>query len=156
MALNGAKIGVCVYACTQKIITKGEYMNLLGNDPSLFVMKEATVVEILIIPSFHRKWSWSSALWLKHSLDNYLSNYLLYPVPFYFRLMEFNKKHSRKSFKKYGQQLEGKQDFPNIVTKLEYLNARLEDINFSQNKALILHWKNIILMRYCFLPICSL
>ena len=43
---------------------------------------------------------------------------------------------------KYGQtKLERRKDFPNTLRNPEYLNARLEDIYFLKNKALILHWK---------------
>ena len=134
----------------------GEYDEILFKETIQVLRNEgATVVENIDIPSFHREWSWGVPLYeLKHSLDNYLSKLpSTIPVHSISELMEFNKNIAERALK-YGQtKLEGRKDFPNTLRNPEYLNARLEDIYFLKNKALILHWKNIILMRYCFLPI---
>ena len=153
--LNGAKIGV-FNAAPKDYYENGEYDEILFKETIQVLRNEgATVVENIDIPSFHRKWSWGVPLYeLKHSLDNYLSKLpSTIPVHSISELMEFNKNIAERALK-YGQtKLEGRKDFPNTLRNPEYLNARLEDIYFLKNKALILHWKNIILMRYCFLPI---
>ena len=153
--LNGAKIGVFNDA-PKDYYENGEYDEILFKETIQVLRNEgATVVENIDIPSFHREWSWGVPLYeLKHSLDNYLSKLpSTIPVHSISELMEFNKNIAERALK-YGQtKLEGRKDFPNTLRNPEYLNARLEDIYFLKNKALILHWKNIILMRYCFLPI---
>ena len=50
---------------------------------------------------------------------------------------------------KYGQtKLERRKDFPNTLRNPEYLNARLEDIYFSQEQGIDFALENIILMRF--------
>ena len=50
--------------------------------------------------------------------------------------MEFNKNIAERALK-YGQtKLEGRKDFPNTLRNPEYLNARLEDIYFSQEQGI--------------------
>ena len=100
--------------------------------------KGATVVEDIHIPSFHREWSWGVSLYeLKHSLDNYLSKLpSTIPVHSISELMEFNENIAERALK-YGQtKLERRKDFPNTLRNPEYLNARLEDIYFSQEQGI--------------------
>ncbi|MCW4578537.1 hypothetical protein OMW63_21835 [Bacillus pacificus] len=90
------------------------------------------------IPSFHREWSWGVSLYeLKHSLDNYLSKLpSTIPVHSISELMEFNENIAERALK-YGQtKLERRKDFPNTLRNPEYLNARLEDIYFSQEQGI--------------------
>ncbi len=58
MVLNGAKIGV--YSNAPKIIMNLVSMmrNCLRKQLKYYVVKGATVVEDINIPSFHREWSW--------------------------------------------------------------------------------------------------
>ncbi|ADY21395.1 amidase [Bacillus thuringiensis serovar finitimus YBT-020] len=50
--------------------------------------------------------------------------------------MEFNENIAERALK-YGQtKLERRKDFPNTLRNLEYLNARLEDIYFSQEQGI--------------------
>lgn len=153
--LNGTKIGVYNNA-PKDYYKSGEYdENLFKETIEVLRSKGATVVEDINIPSFHREWSWGVSLYeLKHSLDNYLSKLpSTIPVHSISELMEFNENIAERALR-YGQtKLERRKDFPNTLRNPQYLNARLEDIYFHKNKALILHWKNIILMRFCFLLI---
>ena len=155
--LNGTKIGVYNNA-PKDYYKSGEYdENLFKETIEVLRSKGATVVEDINIPSFHREWSWGVSLYeLKHSLDNYLSKLpSTIPVHSISELMEFNENIAERALR-YGQtKLERRKDFPNTLRNPQYLNARLEDIYFHKNKALILHWKNIILMRFYSLRIGS-
>ena len=139
--LNGTKIGVYNNAPKEYYET-GEYDEKLFKETiEVLHSKGATVVEDIHIPSFHREWSWGVSLYeLKHSLDNYLSKLpSTIPVHSISELMEFNENIAERALK-YGQtKLERRKDFPNTLRNPEYLNARLEDIYFLKNKALILH-----------------
>lgn len=136
--LNGAKIGVFNDA-PKDYYENGEYDEILFKETIQVLRNEgATVVENIDIPSFHREWSWGVPLYeLKHSLDNYLSKLpSTIPVHSISELMEFNKNIAERALK-YGQtKLEGRKDFPNTLRNPEYLNARLEDIYFSQEQGI--------------------
>ena len=141
--LNGTKIGVYNNA-PKDYYKSGEYdENLFKETIEVLRSKGATVVEDINIPSFHREWSWGVSLYeLKHSLDNYLSKLpSTIPVHSISELMEFNENIAERALR-YGQtKLERKKIFSNTLRNPQYLNARLEDIFFHKNKALILHWK---------------
>lgn len=134
--LKGAKIGVYSNA-PKDYYENGEYDEKLFEETIQVLRSEgATVVEDIDIPSFHREWSWGVPLYeLKHSLDNYLSKLpSTIPVHSISELMEFNKNIAERALK-YGQtKLERRKDFPNTLRNPEYLNARLEDIYFSNAK----------------------
>ncbi|HDR7435934.1 MULTISPECIES: amidase family protein [unclassified Bacillus (in: firmicutes)] len=136
--LNGAKIGVYSNA-PKDYYESGEYDEKLFKETiEVLRSKGATVVEDIDIPSFHREWSWGVSLYeLKHSLDNYLSKLpSTIPVHSISELMEFNKNIAERALK-YGQtKLEIRKDFPNTLRNSEYLNARLEDIYFSQEQGI--------------------
>ncbi|MEK4578139.1 MULTISPECIES: amidase family protein [Bacillus] len=136
--LKGAKIGVYSNA-PKDYYENGEYDEKLFEETIQVLRSEgATVVEDIDIPSFHREWSWGVPLYeLKHSLDNYLSKLpSTIPVHSISELMEFNKNIAERALK-YGQtKLERRKDFPNTLRNPEYLNARLEDIYFSQKQGI--------------------
>ncbi|MGE6348462.1 amidase family protein [Bacillus mycoides] len=136
--LKGAKIGVFNNA-PEDYYENGEYDEKLFEETIQVLRSEgATVVEDIDIPSFHREWSWGVPLYeLKHSLDNYLSKLpSTIPVHSISELMEFNKNIAERALK-YGQtKLERGKDFPNTLRNPEYLNARLEDIYFSQKQGI--------------------
>ncbi|MFX3674828.1 MAG: amidase family protein [Paenisporosarcina sp.] len=98
----------------------------------------AVVIEGIEIPSFHRDWSWGVPIYeLKHSLDNYLSKLPSYlPVHSISELIQFNKNIPEKSLK-YGQdKLEFRENLPNTLRNSEYINAKLEDVYFSQEQGI--------------------
>ncbi|HDX9653071.1 amidase [Bacillus wiedmannii] len=136
--LHGAKIGVFSNAPKDYYET-GEYDEKLFKETIEVLRSEgATVVENIDIPSFHREWSWGVPLYeLKHSLDNYLSKLpSTMPVHSISELMAFNENIAERALK-YGQtKLERRKDFPNTLRNPEYLNARLEDIYFSQEQGI--------------------
>ncbi|KFN03757.1 amidase family protein [Bacillus clarus] len=136
--LNGAKIGVFNKA-PEDYYECGEYDEELFKETIQVLRNEgATVIEDIDIPSFHREWSWGVPLYeLKHSLDNYLSKLPPnIPVHSISELIEFNKGIEERALK-YGQKkLEIRKEFPNTLRNPEYLNARLEDIYFSQEQGL--------------------
>lgn len=136
--LNGAKIGVYSNA-PKEYYESGEYDEKLFKKTIEVLRSEgATVVEDIDIPSFHREWSWGVSLYeLKHSLDNYLSKLpSTIPVHSISELMEFNENIAERALK-YGQtKLERRKDVPNTLRNPEYINARLEDIYFSQEQGI--------------------
>ena len=136
--LNGTKIGVYNNA-PKDYYKSGEYdENLFKETIEVLRSKGATVVEDINIPSFHREWSWGVSLYeLKHSLDNYLSKLpSTIPVHSISELMEFNENIAERALR-YGQtKLERRKDFPNTLRNPQYLNARLEDIYFSQEQGI--------------------
>ncbi|EJR04418.1 amidase family protein [Bacillus cereus] len=136
--LKGAKIGVFNNA-PEDYYENGEYDEKLF-EKSIQVLRNegATVIEDIDIPSFHREWSWGVPLYeLKHSLDNYLSKLPSnIPVHSISELLDFNSQIEERALK-YGQnKLEIRKDFPNTLRNPEYLNARLEDIYFSQEQGI--------------------
>ncbi|PFD35885.1 amidase [Bacillus cereus] len=136
--LHGAKIGVFDKA-PEDYYESGEYDEQLFKETIQVLRSEgATVIEDIDIPSFHREWSWGVPLYeLKHSLDNYLSKLPSnIPVHSISELIDFNN-HIEERALKYGQnKLEIRKDFPNTLRNPEYLNARLEDIYFSQEQGI--------------------
>ncbi|MED0986955.1 amidase family protein [Bacillus paramycoides] len=136
--LHGAKIGVFDKA-PEDYYESGEYDEQLFKETIQVLRSEgATVIEGIDIPSFHREWSWGVPLYeLKHSLDNYLSKLPSnIPVHSISELIDFNN-HIEERALKYGQnKLEIRKDFPNTLRNPEYLNARLEDIYFSQEQGI--------------------
>ncbi|WP_144466224.1 amidase family protein [Bacillus nitratireducens] len=136
--LKGAKIGVFSNA-PKDYYESGEYDEKLFKETiQVLRSKGATIVEDIDIPSFHREWSWGVPLYeLKHSLDNYLSKLpSTTPVHSMLELIEFNENIAGRALK-YGQtKLERRKDFPNTLRNQEYLNARLEDIYFSQEQGI--------------------
>ncbi|PEB50265.1 amidase [Bacillus pseudomycoides] len=141
--LRGAKIGVFNKAPVD-YYESGEYDEELFQNVIQTLQDEgAAVIEDIDIPSFHREWSWGVVLYeLKHSLDNYLSKLPpSIPVHSISELIEFNKSIEEKALK-YGQnKLELRKDFPNTLRNHEYLNARLEDLYFSQEQGIDLSLK---------------
>lgn len=101
-----------------------------------YVMNEGTeVVDTIEIPSFNRDWSWGVPIYeMKHSLGNYLSRLPSHlPIHSDTELIQFNKQHEQKALK-YGQNmLEYRENLPNTLRNPEYLNAKLEDLYFSQD-----------------------
>ncbi|OQR56281.1 amidase family protein [Bacillus sp. CDB3] len=136
--LKGAKIGVFSNA-PKDYYESGEYDEKLFKETiQVLRSKGAIIVEDIDIPSFHREWSWGVPLYeLKHSLDNYLSKLpSTTPVHSMLELIEFNENIAERALK-YGQtKLERRIDFPNTLRNPEYLNARLEDIYFSQGQGI--------------------
>lgn len=136
--LHGDKIGVFDKA-PEDYYESGEYDEQLFKETIQVLRNEgATVIEDIDIPSFHREWSWGVPLYeLKHSLDNYLSKLPSnIPVHSISELIDFNN-HIEERALKYGQnKLEIRKDFPNTLRNPEYLNARLEDIYFSQEQGI--------------------
>lgn len=133
--LKGARIGVFNNA-SDDYLQSGEY------DKTLFINvlqtlrgEGADVIEDIEIPSYHREWSWEVSIYeLKHSLGNYLSQLPSYvPVHSFTELIQFNKQHEQRALK-YGQgKLEYRETLPNTLRNPEYLNAKLEDLYFSQD-----------------------
>ncbi|WP_243521785.1 amidase family protein [Bacillus pseudomycoides] len=136
--LKGAKIGVFNKA-SEDYYESGEYDEELFQNVIQTLQNEgATVLGDIQIPSFHREWSWRvSSYELKHSLDNYLSKLPpTIPVHSISELIAFNKNIEEKALK-YGQnRLEFGKDFPNTLRNPEYLNAKLEDLYFSQEQGI--------------------
>ncbi|MBT2700264.1 amidase [Bacillus sp. ISL-40] len=145
--LRGAKIGV--FNKASKDGNNSEDPSLTGPnsdyDGELFENaiqtlrnEGAEVIENINIPSFHREWSWGVPLYeFKHSLDNYLSKLPPHlPVHSITELIKFNKSIEERALK-YGQnKLELSEGFPNTLRNPEYLNAKLEDLYFSQEQGI--------------------
>ncbi|MBK5501731.1 MULTISPECIES: amidase family protein [unclassified Peribacillus] len=138
MGLKDAKIGVFNKASNDYYDSE-EYDEALFNNVIQTLRNEgAQVFENIEIPSFHREWSWGVSLYeLKHSLDNYLSKLPSNtPVHSIAELIQFNKNIEEKALK-YGQnKLELRESFPNTLRNPEYLNAKLEDLYFSQEQGI--------------------
>ncbi|SDY75783.1 amidase family protein [Bacillus sp. 166amftsu] len=136
--LRSAKIGVFNKA-SEGYYESGEYdEELFQNAVQVLRNEGATVLEDIEIPSFHREWSWGvSSYELKHSLDNYLSKLPSnIPVHSISELIAFNKGIEEKALK-YGQKrLKMGKDFPNTLRNPQYLNAKLEDLYFSQEQGI--------------------
>ncbi|WP_421385458.1 amidase family protein [Bacillus salacetis] len=134
--LKDAKIGVYNKGPESYYEESGEYDEKLFNDV-LQTLKDqgAEVFENIEIPSFHREWSWGVPIYeMKKSLGNFLQKLPPnIPVHSDTELIEFNKQHKEKALK-YGQNmLEYRADLPNTLSNTEYLNAKLEDLYFSQD-----------------------
>ncbi|MET3695800.1 amidase [Bacillus oleivorans] len=136
--LRGARIGIFSDA-SEEFLQSEEYDESLYKNVIQTIIKEgAETVEDIEIPSFHREWKWGVSLYeLKHSLDNYLSQLPpQIPVHSIKELVQFNKENGERALK-YGQdKLEKRAGLPNTLTDPEYLNARLEDLYFSQEQGI--------------------
>ncbi|MED4018784.1 amidase family protein [Sutcliffiella cohnii] len=132
--LDGAKVGIFNNA-PKEYYESGEYDEHLFKK-AIHVLKEqgATIIENIEIPSFHREWKWGVSLYeLRHSLDNYLAKLPSHmPVHSISELIQFNNNIKEKALK-YGQdKLEHREKFPNTLRNPEYIQAKLEDLYFSQ------------------------
>ena len=132
--LKGARIGVFKGA-SKAFYESEEYDAELFKDAIQTLNEEgALVIEDIEIPSFHREWNRGVLLSeLKHSLENYLSKLpSQLPVHSITDLIQFNKSNADRALK-YGQnKLEEIVGFPNTLRNPEYLNAKLDDLYFSQ------------------------
>lgn len=133
--LSGARIGVFNLESNQSEEYDEElFMNVVRDLKN----EGAVIIEDIEIPSFHRDWSWGVPIYeLKHSLDNYLSKLPSHmPVHSISELIEFNKVIPDKALK-YGQdKLEFREKLPNTLRNPEYLNAKLDDVYYSQVQGL--------------------
>ncbi len=133
--LRGAKIGVFKGA-SKAFYGSEEYDAGLFEDAIQTLNQEgAMVTEDIEIPSFHREWKRVVLVSeLKHSLENYLSKLPSYlPVHSITDLIQFNKSNADRALK-YGQnKLEEIVGLPNTLRNPEYLNAKLDDLYFSQS-----------------------
>ncbi|MEK4425262.1 amidase family protein [Solibacillus sp. FSL K6-1523] len=136
--LNNARIGIFNDA-PKGYYDSGEYdVQLFQNAIQVLTEQGATIIENINIPSFHRDWKWDVPLYeLKHSLDNYLSKLPSHmPVHSISELIQFNRKIGEKALK-YGQdKLERRESYSNTLRDSEYLNAKLEDLYFSQEQGI--------------------
>jgi len=135
MGLRGAKIGVFKGA-SKAFYGSEEYDAGLFEDAIQTLNQEgALVTEDIEIPSFHREWKRVVLVSeLKHSLENYLSKLPSHlPVHSITDLIQFNKSNADRALK-YGQnKLEEIVGLPNTLRNPEYLNAKLDDLYFSQS-----------------------
>jgi len=134
MGLKGVKIGV--FKGASKVFYESEEYDVgLFEDVIQTLNEEGALVnEDIEIPSFHREWKRVVLLSeLKHSLENYLSKLPSHlPVHSITDLIQFNKSNAEKALK-YGQnKLEEIVVLPNTLRNPEYLNAKLDDLYFSQ------------------------
>lgn len=141
--LSGAKIGVFRRG-TAEFYESPEYDDqLFENVIHILKGEGATVNEEIDIPSFHREWSWDVSMYeLKHSLENYLAELPpQMPVHSIKELIQFNKNRGGEALK-YGQdKLERRENFPNTLRNPEYIQARIEDLYFSQEHGIDLALK---------------
>ncbi|QED48923.1 amidase family protein [Cytobacillus dafuensis] len=142
--LRGARIGIFnpvskeYYHLNEHYTSEDNNEDLFKNVIQTLMDEGAKVICDIEIPSFHREWSWGVSLYeLKHSLDNYLSKLPSHmPVHSITELIEFNKKLEERALK-YGQnKLEMREAFSNTLRNPEYLNAKLEDLYFSQEQGI--------------------
>ena len=133
--LRGAKIGLFKGA-SKAFYGSEEYDAGLFEDAIQTLNQEgALVTEDIEIPSFHREWKRVVLVSeLKHSLENYLSKLPSHlPVHSITDLIQFNKSNADRALK-YGQnKLEEIVGLPNTLRNPEYLNAKLDDLYFSQS-----------------------
>lgn len=142
--LKGVRIGIYQNA-QEEFLESDEYDEHLYRN-AIQIMKDqgAIVIEDIEIPSFHRDWQWGVSLFeLKHSLDNYLSKLPAnLPVHSIAELVEFNRARGEEALK-YGQdKLEMRMYFPNTLRNPDYLQAKLEDLYFSQVEGIDFALKN--------------
>lgn len=134
MGLKGAKIGIFQNA-SKEFYESEEYDEKLFKNAIQTLSEEgALVIEDIEIPSFHRDWKRVVLMSeLKHSLENYLSKLPSHlPVHSITELIQFNKSTADRALK-YGQnKLEEMVGLPNTLRNPEYLNAKLDDLYFSQ------------------------
>ncbi|MCM3757655.1 amidase family protein [Sporosarcina aquimarina] len=132
--LNGAKIGV--FKGGSKTFYESEEYDAELFEHAIQTLNEegALVIEDIEIPSYHREWKREVLLSeLKHSLENYLSKLPSHlPIHSISELIQFNKRIADRALK-YGQnKLEEIVVLPNTLSNPDYLNAKLEDLYFSQ------------------------
>ncbi|MFJ7755388.1 amidase family protein [Peribacillus muralis] len=136
--LRNAKIGVCNRA-HDEFHASAEYDETLFYDVVRTLKDEgAIVIDDIDIPSFNREWSWAVSLYeLKASLDHFLSKLPPHiPVHSITELIAFNKSMGGRALK-YGQnKLENRESLTDTLRNPEYLNAKLEDIYFSQDQGI--------------------
>ncbi|MCK1994801.1 amidase [Peribacillus muralis] len=136
--LRDAKIGVYNQA-PDEFYASAEYDESLFKEVVRTLKAEgAIVIEDIDIPSFKRKWSWGVSLYeLKASLDHFLSKLPPHmPVHSISELIAFNKSIGDPALK-YGQnKLENRESLSNTLRDPDYLNAKLEDIYFSQEQGI--------------------
>ncbi|GGP10945.1 amidase family protein [Oceanobacillus neutriphilus] len=136
--LIGAKIGI-FHNFSNEYSDSGEYdEQLFKKSIQILIEQRATVIEDIEIPSFHRDWKWGVSLYeLRHSLDNYLTKLPSHmPVHSITELIQFNEGIGKRALK-YGQdKLERRENFPNTLRNPEYLNAKVEDLYFSQEQGI--------------------
>lgn len=132
--LEGAKIGVFNNA-RKEYYKSDEYdEHLFNHSIQILIEQDATVIENIEMPSFHRDWKRGVTLCeLKHSLNNYLTKLPSHmPVHSISELIDFNRSIEDAALK-YGQgTLERLEQLPNTLRNPEYLNAKIEDLYFSQ------------------------
>lgn len=142
--LRGARIGIFndvskeYYHSNEHYSSKENNEDLFKNVIHTLMDEGAEVINEIEIPSFHREWSWGVSLYeLKHSLDNYLSKLPSHmPVHSITELIQFNRRMGERALK-YGQnKLEMREAFPNTLRNPEYLNAKLEDLYYSQDQGI--------------------
>ncbi|MDE5415118.1 amidase family protein [Alkalihalobacterium chitinilyticum] len=137
--LKGARIGIFTDA-SKEFYKSDEYDDHLFQQVIRTLKGEgATIVGDVDIPSFHREWSWEVTLYeLKHSLDNYLSKLSpQLPVHSVSELIEYNKSNAEEGTLKYGQdKLEQRAKISDTLRNPNYINARLEDLYFSQEQGI--------------------
>lgn len=136
--LKGARIGV--YTNASKTFYESEEYDETLFKKAIQALKEqgAVIIEDIDIPSFHRDWKWGVPQYeFKHSLNNFLINLPSHmPVHSISELIQFNKFSEEKSLK-YGQdKLESKEILANTLRDPDYLNAKLEDLYFSQEQGI--------------------
>ncbi|MBK3496412.1 amidase [Viridibacillus sp. YIM B01967] len=136
--LKGARIGVFTHG-SDEFYNSDEYdEGSFRNAVQIIEEQGATIVENIEIPAFHREWRRGVLLYeLKHSLDNYLSKLpAQQPVHTFSELIQFNKDHADRALKNGQDRLEQRENLPNTLSNPEYLNARLEDIYFSEQQGI--------------------
>jgi amidase len=138
--LEGARIGVFNHASEDYYKESGEYdEDLFQRVIGTLRNKGAEVIDKIDIPSFHREWSWGVPIYeMKHALGNYLSRLPSHlPVHSDKELIHFNKTNEENTLK-YGQNmLEYRAGLPhNTLANPEYLQAKLQDLYFSQEQGI--------------------
>ncbi|PJN87643.1 amidase family protein [Bacillus sp. mrc49] len=136
--LRNAKIGVYNRA-HDEFYASAEYDESLFKDVVRTLKDEGAIVnEAIDIPTINREWSWAVSLYeLKASLDHFLSRLPPHiPVHSISELIAFNKNIGERALK-YGQnKLENRESLTNTLRNPDYLNAKLEDIYFSQEQGI--------------------
>ncbi|MBB2479163.1 amidase [Bacillus sp. APMAM] len=136
--LRGAKIGV-FHSDSNAFHDFEEYDDELYKSAIQTIKDQgAKIIEDIEIPSFHRKWDYGVSLYeLKHSLDNYLSQLPSnIPVHSLTELIQFNRDNKEVALK-YGQnKLEQRESLANTLRNPEYLEAKLEDLYYSQEQGI--------------------
>ncbi|GAA0344129.1 amidase family protein [Bacillus carboniphilus] len=136
--LKDARIGVFT-GVSDEFLQSDEYDEELFQK-AIESIKEAgaTIIEDIEIPAFDHDWSWGVLFYeLKHSLENYLSKLPAHsPVHTFKELVHFNQNVGDRALK-YGQdKLEQRAALSNTLRNSDYLNAKLEDLFFSQQQGM--------------------